>query len=113
MPGEGNGPASGTTASSGDNPGLVPNQLAVLVPTIDAAKDDVTVYAQKVQLLLHAWPDGRWNELATRLILGCVGSAFMKLQIHQDEVTRNEKKSIEKIITILGGQWGQINLEKQ
>ena len=27
--------------------------------------------------------------------------------------SRNEKKSIEKIITILGGQWGQINLEKQ
>ena len=113
MPGEGNGPTSGTTASSGDTPGLVPNQLAVLVPTFDPAKDDVIVYSQKVQLLLHAWPDGRWSELATRLILGCAGSAFMKLQIHQEEVTRNEKKSIERIITILGGQWGQINLEKQ
>ena len=112
MPGGSDGPAPGSTVSS-ETPGLVPNQLAILVPTFDPAKDDVMVYSQKVQLVLQAWPDGRWTELATRLILGCSGSAFMKLQIHQAEVTKNEKKSIEKIITILGGQWGQINLEKR
>ena len=112
MPGGSDGPSVSSTVSS-DAPGLVPNQLAVLVPTFDPAKDDVLVYSQKVQLLIQAWPEGRWTELATRLILGCAGSAFMKLQIHQAEVTVNEKKSIEKIINILGGQWGQINLEKQ
>ena len=112
MPGASDGPVTGGTASS-ESPGMVPNQLAVLVPTFDPAKDDVMVYSQKVQLLIQAWPEGRWTELATRLILGCSGSAFMKLQIHQQEVTVNEKKSIEKIITILGGQWGQINLEKR
>ena len=112
MPGGSDGPAPGSTVSS-EAPGMVPNQLAVLVPTFDPAKDDVMVYSQKVQLLIQAWPDGRWTELATRLILGCSGSAFMKLQMHQAEVTKNEKKSIEKIITILGGQWGQINLEKR
>ena len=112
MPDGSNGPSLGSTVSS-ETTGLVPNQLAVLVPTFDPAKDDVMVYSQKVQLLIQAWPDGRWTELATRLILGCSGSAFTKLQIHQQEVTQNDRKSIEKIITILGGQWGQINLEKQ
>ena len=112
MPDGSNGPSGGVTTSS-ETPGMVPNQLALLVPSFDPAKDDVMVYSQKVQLLLQAWPEGRWTELATRLILGCTGSAFMKLQISQAEITKNEKKSIEKIITILGGQWGQINLEKR
>lgn len=109
MPDGSNGPSLGSTVSS-ENPGLVPNQLAVLVPTFDPAKDDVMVYSHKIPI---TDPGMAWRMLATRLILGCSGSAFMKLQIHQAEVTKNEKKSIEKMITILGGQWGQINLEKQ
>lgn len=70
-------------------------------------------YSQKVQLLLGMWPDNKWTELATRLILNTSGSAFMKLQLQQATLTRNEKKSIQRIVEVLGGHWGQINLEKQ
>ena len=92
---------------------LVPNQLASLVPTFDPSKDDLTDYTKKVQLLMNMWPDGKWTELATRLILGCTGSAFQKLQLKSDEITKNDKKSIQQIIELLGGQWGQIPLEKK
>lgn len=104
-------PSAGSVASEAT--GLVPTQLAVLVPTFDPAKDDLTAYTKKVQLLTGMWPDGKWTELATRLILGCQGSAFLKLQLHQQEVTKNERKSVQRIIELLGGHWGQINLEKQ
>ena len=101
-------------ASTSDGGGtFVPSQLATLVPTFDPAKDDLTVYSQKVSLLLSAWPEGKYNELATRLILGCSGSAFNKLQIHASEITQNDKKSIQRIVELLGGHWGQINLERQ
>ena len=56
---------SGTTSS--ESGGFVPNQLAILVPTFDPSKDDVQVFSQKVNLLLNAWPDGKYTELATRL----------------------------------------------
>ena len=92
---------------------LVPNHLAALVPSFDPAKDDLVAYTQKVQLLVGMWPDQRWTGLATRLILNCNGSAFLKLQLQQGELTKNEKKSIQRIIEVLGGHWGQINLEKQ
>ena len=104
---------TGQGTSSSESGGFVPNQLAILVPTFDPSKDDVQVFSQKVNLLLNAWPEGKYTELATRLILGCAGTAFNKLQIHQAEITKNEKKSIQKIIELLGGQWGQINLEKR
>ena len=92
---------------------FVQSQLAALVPSFDPAKDDLTVYTQKVSLLLSAWPEGKYNELATRLILGCSGSAFNKLQIHASEITQNDRKSIQRIVELLGGHWGQINLERQ
>ena len=92
---------------------LVPNQLASLVPTFDPAKDDLTDYTKKVQLLMNMWPDGKWTELATRLILGCSGPAFQKLQLKSADITQNDKKSIQQIIEVLGGQWGQIPLEKK
>eukprot|EP00435_Cladocopium_sp_Y103_P018074 s4573_g4.t1 len=91
----------------------VPNQLAILVPSLDPSKDDLQVYTQKVELLLEAWPASKYTELATRLILNCVGSAFKKLQLHQSEITKNEKKSIQRIIELLGGHWGQIPLERR
>ena len=47
---------------------LVPNQLASLVPTFDPAKDEILEYTKKVQLLMNMWPEGKWTELATRLI---------------------------------------------
>jgi len=55
---------------------ISPTQLAVLAPSFDPSPDDLTAYAKKVQLLTGMWPDGKWTELATRLILGCQGSAF-------------------------------------
>ena len=90
----------------------ISNQLAHLVPTFDPSKDELQVYSQKVMLLLEAWPEGKYTELATRLILNCSGSAFKKLQLHQSEVTKNERKSIQRIVELLGGHWGQIDLEQ-
>ena len=104
-------PSASSVASTDTN--FAPNQLAQLVPTFDPAKDDVLVYGQKVQLLLAAWPSGKYTELGTRLILGCSGSAFLKLQLHQSEVTGNDPKCIQRLVEILGGTWGQINLEKR
>ena len=100
-----------TESSEGSN--TVPNQLAVLVPSFDPSKDDLQVYTQKVELLLEAWPSEKYSELATRLILNCSGSAFKKLQLHQAEITQNERKSIQRIIELLGGHWGQIPLERR
>ena len=37
----------------------------------------------------------------------------MKLQLHQTELMDNERKSIKRLIEILGGHWGQIGLEKK
>lgn len=99
--------------SDGTATNLVPNQLASLVPTFDPAKDDLTDYTKKVQLLMNMWPDGKWTELATRLILGCSGTAFQKLQQKSAEITANDRKSIQQIIELLGGQWGQIPLERR
>ena len=92
---------------------LVPNQLANLVPTFDPSKDEIVDYTKKVQLLMNMWPEGKWTELATRLILGCTGTAFQKLQLHSTELTNNDKKSIQRLIELLGGQWGQIPLERK
>ena len=92
---------------------LVPNQLAALVPTFDPAQDDIREYTKKVELLQGMWPDNKWTELCTRLILGCKGTAVQKLQMHSTEVTKNEKKSVQKIIELLGGHWGQVPLERK
>ena len=64
-------------------------------------------------LLLEAWPSNKYLECATRLILNRSGSAFKKLQLHQAELTQNDKKSIQRIIELLGGHWGQIDLEQR
>jgi len=100
--------SDGTEGVSGN----VSNQLATLVPTFDPSKDDLNVYQQKVALILEAWPPGKYTELATRLILNCTGSAFKKLQLHQSELVVNDRKSIQRIVELLGGHWGQIDLEK-
>jgi hypothetical protein len=110
MPETSDGPeASASEGSSGN----VTNQLAILVPSFDPAKDDFQVYQQKVALLLEAWPVGKYTELATRLILNCTGSAFKKLQLHQAELIATERKSIHRIVQLLGGHWGQIDLEQR
>ena len=48
--------SDGSEGSVMTNP--VPNQLASLVPTFGLAKDDLTDYTKKVQLLMNMWPDG-------------------------------------------------------
>ena len=110
-------PKAATTepADTSDTGGYqqVPTQLAILVPTFNPSTDDIKVYSQKVELLTSAWPSNRLSELATRLILACSGSAFSKLQLKQKELTQNSVASIEKIIEILGSDWGQIPLEKK
>ena len=99
--------------SSESSGGGVSNQLAALVPTFDPSKDDLQIYTQKVELVLAAWPQGRLKELVTRLILGCQGSAFQKLQIHQTELLTGEEKSVKRVIELLGNHWGRIGLEKK
>ena len=89
------------------------NQLSSLVPTFDPSTDDLLIYQQKVELVLAAWPKGKLQELITRLILGCKGTAFQKLQIHQTELLKGDEECVRKLIEHLGGQWGKIPLERQ
>ena len=98
-------------SSGGDQP--VSHQLSSLVPSFDPAKDDMTIYQQKVELVLAAWPKTKISELVTRLILNCQGSAFQKLQLHQAELMENDEKSVKKVISLLGGQWGKVGLERR
>ena len=100
-------------ASSGVAGAGVSNQLAALVPSFDPSKDDMTIYSQKVELVLAAWPKEKITELTTRLILNAQGTAFQKLQIHHAELMANEAKSVRRVIELLGGQWGRIPLEQQ
>ena len=91
--------------------GGVSNQLALLVPSFDPAVDNVDIWSSKVSLLVEAWPETKMTELATRLILNTKGSAFQKLHLQQKDILVNDKKSIKKIVEIVGGTWGQIPLE--
>ena len=104
---------SSTSDGDGKEPPGVNSQLASLVPTLDPSKDDLQTYQKRVQLVLAAWPKGRITELVMRLILNCQGSAFDKLQLHQTELMENDEKAVQKIISLLGGHWGKIGLEKQ
>ncbi len=102
-----------TSSTSGDGPGMVPVQLAALVPSYDPAKDDITIFQQKVELLVETWPSNRMIELATRLVLNTSGTAFQKLQLHQKDIIINDRKGVQKLIELLGGSWGRIPLEKK
>ena len=82
MPAASDGGQSGTAGEP--VVGGVSNQLAMLVPSFDPGKDDLQVYSQKVALLVEAWPQTKYTELATRLILNCVGSAFQKSEDRGD-----------------------------
>lgn len=99
--------------SSGGTTNTLVTQLSSLVPTYDPSKDDLQVYTQKVELLVSAWPESKYGELVTRLVLGCQGTAFQKLQLNRSSFAANDKKSVMKVIELLGGQWGQIPLEKK
>ena len=99
--------------SSGGTTNTLVTQLSSLVPTYDPSKDDLQVYTQKVELLVSAWPESKYGELVTRLVLGCQGTAFQKLQLNRTSFAANDKKSVMKVVELLGGQWGQIPLEKK
>eukprot|EP00435_Cladocopium_sp_Y103_P059754 s1023_g21.t1 len=100
-------------SAGGDSSGIVPKELASLVPSFDPAVDNVEIWTSKVELLLATWPSTKLNELATRLILGCKGTAYQKLQLMRGEVLINSEKGIQKLVEIVGGTWGQVPLEKK
>ena len=104
------GPGGGEASAEG---GSVPNQLAILVPSFVPAVDNVEIWTNKVELLMTAWPTNKIQELATRLVLGCKGTAFQKLQLHRSEVIINDPKGIQRIVELVGGKWGAIPLEKK
>ena len=92
---------------------MVSNQLAMLVPSFDPASDSVETWTQKIEMLLVAWPRQKLDELATRLVLNCRGTAFQKLQLHRSEVLKNDEKAIKRIVELVGGTWGQVPLEQR
>eukprot|EP00434_Breviolum_minutum_P030362 symbB.v1.2.026856.t1/scaffold2714.1/size94327/9 len=102
-----------STASGIGADSSVPNNLAILVPTFDPAVDNVEIWGKKVELLLSSWPPSKINELATRLILGCRGTAFQKLQLHSAQLLTGDSKGIKKIVELVGGTWGAIPLEQR
>ena len=63
--------------ASGGGVTYVPKELASLVPGFDPSTDNVEIWTSKVELLLDTWPPDKLNELATRLILGCKGTAYL------------------------------------
>ena len=91
----------------------ISSQLAYLVPTFDPSKDDLQVYQQKVQLVHSVWPKNKVAELITRLILGTTGSAFAKLQLHQEELCVNDEKGVKKLIESAGGPLGKVGVRKE
>ena len=101
-----------TSGGSQDN-GPATNQLASLVPTFDPSVDQVESWGQKIELLLHAWPETRLKELATRIVLNTKGSAFQKLQLRQAEILTGTAAGIRKIVEVVGGQFGQVELERK
>lgn len=91
-------------ASGGDSTDkYVPKELASLVPGFDPSVDNVDIWTSKVELLLSTWPSSKLNELATRLILGCKGTAYQKLQLLRNEVLTNNEKGIQRLVEIVGG----------
>ena len=92
----------------------VPTQISQLVPNFDPSRgDNLETWSQKVELVANVWPKDKYPELITRLILGCSGSAFQKLQLQQAELKTGDMEAVKKIISILGGTWGQVPLEKK
>ena len=100
---------SGTSSVGGSGT----TNLAYLVPSYNPGSDDLAVWSQTVELLASAWPEEKINELVARLILGCSGSTFAKLQQHQASLMAGGRGSVKKIVEMLGGYWGRIPLERK
>ena len=103
----------GSTTTPSTDGGTISAQLAMLVPSFEPGVDDVQVWTGKVELLMLTWPKEKLNELATRLILGCKGTLFLKLQLHKDEIMVGDVKGIKRLVELVGGSWGQIPLEQK
>ena len=102
-----------TTSTASGSIGGSTSNLSYLVPSYNPASDDLVVWSQKVELLAGAWPEEKMTELIARLIMGCSGSAFAKLQQQQTSLMAGGKGSVKKIVEILGGYWGRIPLERK
>lgn len=113
MPSESGGGTTGPSATSTSDQSFVPTSLTSLIPTFDPASDSVEVWSQKVELLSKVWPSDKISELNTRLILNCKGSAFQKLQTRQKDLLKNELTSVKLLVELVGGQFGQVPLEKR
>lgn len=87
--------------------------MSALIPSFDPAVDNVEQWSQKIELLTQVWPEGKLSELATRIILNCKGSAFAKLQLKQKELLAGTVESIAQTVDIVGGQFGQLSLERK
>ena len=87
--------------------GQVPNQLAILALAFDPSIDSVEIWSSKVELLLATWPP-LITELATRLMLGCKGTAYQKLQLHCTE----PPKGIRKLVELVGGRGDRFPLKR-
>ena len=57
-------------SGGGDRTGVVPKELASLVPGFDPSVDNVEIWTSKVELLLTTWPPDKLNELAKRFFQG-------------------------------------------
>ena len=101
---------SAETSTSSESQGF---QLSQLVPSFDPAVDSVEAWGQKISILLAAWPQGKLQELATRIVLNTKGSAFQKLQLRPKEIFTGNSDGIKKIVEIVGGTFGQVPLEKK
>ena len=97
--------------SSSTDTNLVANQLVALVPSFDPSKDDLEQYVKKVEMLSEIWPEKKFNELTTRLILQTTGSAFQKLSLIRPQLMTSDKKGVQGLVQALGGSWGKIDLE--
>ena len=105
-------PVLTTQASTTVDTGI-PNHLSSLVPTFNPSETDLDQYAQKVEMLTEIWPSSKLNELATRLILNSSGAAFQKLQLQRREVLTGTQKGLQRLVEILGGHWGKVNLQRK
>ena len=105
--------ATATSSASTGGLGGSTSNLSYLVPSYNPASDDLVVWSQKVELLAGAWPEEKMTELIARLIMGCSGSAFAKLQQQQTSLMAGGRSSVKKIVEILGGYWGRIPLERK
>ena len=104
---------SQANGESGEGNTATSNNMATLVPSDDPSKDDLEQYTQKVELLAEIWPSTKINELIARLVLNTTGTAFQKLQLNREKLMTGDKAGVELLVSLLGGQWGKINLERK